>query len=93
MHLSTETHFKSNKAASCSDIVWACCERETVTVTVMMSSYLCGVEVAGDALQDDGPVLQGGADFTEAQVELGVDGANGLQAELVRVVHAQQRRY
>ena len=49
--------------------------------------------MASDALQDSGAVLQGGPHLAEAQVELGLDAADGLQAELVWMVHAQQGRY
>ena len=42
------------------------------------ATYLGVVKVAGDALQDDGSVPQGGSHLTEAQVELGSDGTQGL---------------
>lgn len=46
--------------------------------------------MASDPLKDDGAVFQGGPHLTEAEAEPGVDGAQGLQAELVSVVQGQQ---
>ncbi len=52
--------------------------------------YLGIVEVACHALQNDGAISQGCPNLTEAQVELGLNGTQCLQAELVGIVHGQQ---
>ena len=48
------------------------------------------VKVASHALEDDGAVLQSGSHLAEAQAELGLDGAQSLQAQLLGIVHGQQ---
>lgn len=65
-------------------------EEETL---LLAAADLGIVEVAGDPLKDDGPIFQGGPHLAEAQAELGVDGAQGLQAELLSVVQGQQGRH
>ena len=56
----------------------------------MATADLCVVEVAGHALKDDGAIFEGGPDLTEAQAELGLDGTQGLKAQLLGIVHDQQ---
>ena len=51
------------------------------------------VEVAGHALQDDGAVLQSGPNLAEAQAEFGLNSTQGLQAQLLGIVHGQERRH
>lgn len=68
--------------------------KDTSAVTVTEQATDLGVvEVAGDPLKNDGAVFEGGSNLTEAEAELGLDGPQGLQAELLRVVHGQQRRH
>ena len=58
-----------------------------------MHEHLGIVEVACHALQNDGAIPQGCPNLTEAQIELGLDGTQCLQAELVGIVHGQQWSY
>ena len=59
-------------------------------LTDRMEAHLGIVEVTSHALENDGAVLECGAHFAEAEVELGRDGTQSLQGELVGVVHGQQ---
>ena len=65
-------------------VLFLCNEQQLVT-------DLAVIEMASHALQNDGAVLEGGPNFAEAQPESRLDGTQGLQAQLLGIVHGQQR--